>query len=1115
MAVLLRSIQRAALLIILTSIAMLLFSSCGKQPDKIVGNSIVTDSISKTSDLITADTLFKQALYDSAYTYYKKAADDFEKQGKKKELIDVLLKIADLQRLKGDIDTAMSTIDKAEKITDPTKPSEQRMFADVLHKKGLLLNHKGLFDSAISVLNSSLSYKIKLFGERDTSLSLNYNLIGISYFYKGEYDNALINYTKAYEIALKRKNPEDADLAMFLLNIGIINAQKGKYEEAEAAFTRALKINEKLLKPDDPELSMINLNVGRLAALLNKDSEALDYYNKAEDILLRKSEPGHPYFIYVYSNKGQTYVHLADYEKALIFFNKALALANISLEKNHPQILSLNMNIGYVYEKKKDYANALRYYIASMPEDKENPSLVKTLGNMASLYNSMNEKAKADEYYQNALQLALKYLGPDHPETGLLYTRYGYFLLQDPDKNNEIDYFNNALLISKKHYGSKSREVSNNYTHIGNYYYMRNEIMKSLDYYQKAIIAIVSDFNNTDIYSTPNIKDIEADMYLVNALNGKAQALAVLGSKTNLTYSLNTYKLSIKVIDNLRSTYQDEESKLMISEQAKSTFQKTVEVATQLFRVTNDKKHLADAFEYSDKSKSAVLINSMHDIEAQHFGRIPDDILNLEKKLKLNISTFRSFIYDEKQKVVPDINMINSWESRVFEFTVRYDSLTAVLEKNYPDYYNLKYTEPTVSISTIQNALEKDVLLIEYMISDSVLYMFAINKNSFEVFTQPIDSSFYSGIQNIVSATSNNSMFSTTKADYVKYSTSAYHLYNTLVKSIIGRFSEKKLIIIPDGEIGYISFDMLLTEMPDTNKMDYRKLPYLIREKVISYSTSAILQYSGFQKRRRNASKNFLVMAPSYDNLVESGKTAFTDENGEKVYLLPIPGVEKEIKGIKNSMFAKKIRGKAATETRFKEEVGKYNVLHLAMHTLVNNSQPMLSKLVFYQDQDSIEDGMLNTYELFSMDLNAGLAVLSACNTGSGKLLKGEGIMNLARGFIYAGVPGIVMTMWSVDDESSAEIVKKFYEYLEDGKSKDEALRQAKLDILAEGDPLRSHPFYWAAYVNIGDNSPMKFRSAILTYTLYGSVGILILAAFFFLMRKKRNTTTGKIKSTA
>ena len=154
----------------------------------------------------------------------------------------------------------------------------------------------------------------------------------------------------------------------------------------------------------------------------------------------------------------------------------------------------------------------------------------------------------------------------------------------------------------------------------------------------------------------------------------------------------------------------------------------------------------------------------------------------------------------------------------------------------------------------------------------------------------------------------------------------------------------------------------------------------------------------------------------------------------------------------------------------------------------------MLSKLVFYQDKDTIEDGMLNAYELFGMDLNAGLAVLSACNTGTGKLMKGEGMMNLARGFIYAGVPGIVMTMWSVDDQSSAEIVESFYKYLDKGLSKDEALRQAKLDLLAQGDPLKSYPYYWAAYVTIGDYSPMKFVKPIWMTVYFSMLGLLSFA---------------------
>lgn len=1083
-------------------LALPFFTGCTPQSGKKAEDAGMS-SINSSSDIINGDTLLKKSLYDSACFFYMRAADEYQRKGLINNQANVLIKVAECLRLKGDVDSAMTVVLKAESLIDPSLKSDHQVLADILHKKALLLNSKGYFDSVIKVLDSSLRYKIQLVGQTDTSLSMSYNLMGVAYFYKGDYQNAQKYYQLAYDLALKRKLPEDADLAMYIQNIAIIHAQQGDYEKAEQAFTTSLSINEKFRKEDDPELSMINLNVGRLKALLNKDTEALIYYNKAENILLKKAEANHPYFTYVYSNKGQTYVHMADYEKALVYFNKALALAKSTLDAKHPQILSLYMNIGYVYEKKKDYNNALKYYLASIPDDTNNPSLIKTYSNLASLYNSLNNPIKADEYYRKALTLGESSMESNHPELGLLYTRYGYFLLADPVKNGEIDYFNKALRISRQHYGEKSREVSNNYTHIGNYYYMLGDLDKALEFYQKAIIAISNNFNDRNIFSNPDPSNNEADRYLVNALNGKGQALADRGNRKDLIESLKTYKLSVRVLDNLRSTYQDEESKLLISDEAKTTFQQTVAIAAKLYSITAQPKYLSEAFSYADKSKSAVLINSIHDVEAQHFSKVPTDILKLEKELKLKISTFRRFIFEEQQKADPNETLISNWESRVFEFSVRYDSLVGILENNYPEYYSIKFTEPTVSIEAIQKSMDSDRVLIEYMLSDTLLYIFAIDKNSFEIFSKTIDSAFYHNIQTLVSATASNSMFSSTDRDYVNYSKAAYGLYEKLLKPIEVKFKEEKLIIIPDGEIGYISFDMLLTSLPDTTFMDYRKLPYLIREKTVSYSTSAILQYSGFRKREKKASKNLLVMAPSYENLVKTSRVSFPDENGNPVYLLPIPGVEKELAGIKNSILAKKIKGENATEERFKKEVGKYNVLHLAMHTLINNKEPMLSKLVFYQDNDSTEDGFLNTYELFSMDLNAGLAVLSACNTGTGKLLKGEGIMNLARGFIFAGVPGIVMTMWSVDDQSGADIVSKFYKYLEDGMPKDEALRQAKLDFLAQGDPLRSHPFYWAAYVNIGDNSPMKFRSAILTYSTYAILVIILVIGGYFVYKRR------------
>lgn len=1085
-------------------LTIIIVIACDPQTDKVVQRDSRNLNRSSLTDLQKGDSFFKKSLYDSAYLYYKLAAGRFEKTGKTDDLTALLLKITDVHRFNGNQAEAFSSIVKAESLLDTTNPKDLFRLAEIQHKRALLLLDKGEFDSAINVINKGIRTKIRLKGVADTSLAMNYNGLGTAYFYKNDFNNALKYYNLAYNIALKRKEPEDADLAMFVQNIGIMNATMGDYEAAESSFIKSLSINEKLLDKDDPELAMINLNVGRLKALLNKDADALALYNKAEKIISANAQPDHPYYVYVYINKGQTYIHIADYEKALLYFNRALALAKKTFDLKHPQVLSINMNIGYVYEKKNEYSNALRYYLASLSAE-DNPSVVKTYTNLASLYNKLEDKEKADHYYKKALALSEKYFGNDHPETGLLYTKYGYFLLLNDLNGNKLSFFNKALEISRKLYGEKSRETSNNYTHIGNYFYVNDNLASALEYYQKALIALIPNFESTDIYTNPEFSLLDADRYLVNTLNGKADALAEMGTLKSTEYSLETLILSLKVIDKLRTTYQDEDSKLLVSEDAKATFQKTVKIATRLYQKTNDKKYLEEAFTYSDKSKSAVLINSIRDIEAQQFGNIPDHILKLEKDLRLNVSNFKRFIYEEQQKASPDNGKISAWETKLFQYSVRNDSLTEILEKQYPEYYTLKYSEPSIDIKTVQNSLENDRLLVEYMIGDSSLYIFAINNKSFEIFVQAIDSGFYKDIQNIVLSTNNSSIFSASEEDFIKYATSAYKLYNTLITPFRSKFTEKKIIIIPDAEIGYISFDMLLTSMPDLEAMDYRELAYLIRENVISYSTSALLQFSNFRNRERKPTRNFLAMAPSYENLTDTKKNFFMDENNNKVYLLPIPGVEKEMQGIPNNLFARKIKDKEATEERFKQEVGKYNVLHLAMHTLVNNNEPMLSKLVFYQDSDTIEDGMLNTYELFSIELNAGLAVLSACNTGSGKLLKGEGIMSLARGFIFAGVPGIVMTMWSVDDESSANIVIRFYDYLEDGMPKDEALRQAKLDLLAEGDPLKSHPYYWAAYVNIGDNSPMKFRNTLLYYSVIGGVAMFLPLLFFVYKRRKKH----------
>ncbi|MEZ5195459.1 MAG: CHAT domain-containing protein [Bacteroidales bacterium] len=255
---------------------------------------------------------------------------------------------------------------------------------------------------------------------------------------------------------------------------------------------------------------------------------------------------------------------------------------------------------------------------------------------------------------------------------------------------------------------------------------------------------------------------------------------------------------------------------------------------------------------------------------------------------------------------------------------------------------------------------------------------------------------------------------------------------------------------------------------------------------------------NSFEKEGRKANKKLIAFAPS-----------FTKENKELIAELSergneyasLKGAEQEVKSIIQLMSGQLYTDSLATERNFKEHAANFKILHVATHGILNDHDPMSSRLVFYQDNDTVEDGNLYAYEIYNMQLNADLAVLSACNTGSGKLQEGEGIMNLARGFLYAGVPGIVMSLWSVNDLSSAEIMKGFYSYLKSGLSKSEALQKAKKDYIVNVDNLTANPYYWAGFVIIGNQHEISFKpNTSLSIVFLSS---LVVAVIVILGRKR------------
>jgi len=260
--------------------------------------------------------------------------------------------------------------------------------------------------------------------------------------------------------------------------------------------------------------------------------------------------------------------------------------------------------------------------------------------------------------------------------------------------------------------------------------------------------------------------------------------------------------------------------------------------------------------------------------------------------------------------------------------------------------------------------------------------------------------------------------------------------------------------------------------------MDYRALDYLLKDYALNYAYSATLWVNNSRKTQRNYTFEYGGFAPEYtSNAISSVNTS----GG----LFDLPAARDEVVSISNLVGGKAFLESDATKEKFLEDASQFRILHLAMHGLVEEEEPDhletrhvlslsgASQLVFAPVGNGPDNYLLTMPEIYNLRLNADLVVLSACNTGYGKVVKGEGVMSLSRPFIYAGSPSLVLSLWQVPDNGTKRLMYSFFEELLKGKNKDEALRQAKLTYLEDNPKSASHPIYWAGFITTGNNAAL------------------------------------------
>ena len=313
------------------------------------------------------------------------------------------------------------------------------------------------------------------------------------------------------------------------------------------------------------------------------------------------------------------------------------------------------------------------------------------------------------------------------------------------------------------------------------------------------------------------------------------------------------------------------------------------------------------------------------------------------------------------------------------------------------------------------------------------------------------------------------------RSSFNQYTAIGNRLYRIIIEPVRKYLISNKLLISPDNILSYIPFEAFPVQKVSDESVLFSDVPYLMKDFSVSYTYSATLLAESLEEELQS-DEQVIAFAPVYTGSINVDSLLQSRQAGIST-LHDLPFARMEAEYVTDITNGKLYINNGAKESVFKSEAAKYDIIHLAMHTILNDQDPMHSKMLFYQGNDSTEDGNLNTYEVYGVPLKAKMVILSSCNTGTGILHSGEGILSLARGFIYSGSQSVVMSMWEIEDRSGAEIVKSYYRYLKRGATKSNALRKARISYLKNSDMLRSHPYFWSSLVIYGNNDPLYYSS--------------------------------------
>jgi CHAT domain-containing protein/Flp pilus assembly protein TadD len=983
-----------------------------------------------------------------ALNYYNQSLTLWRQLPDKREEATILGNIGKVYKDLGDKQQALNYYNQS--LTLWRQLRDKAWEATVLNNIGSVYNDLGDNQQALNYYNQSLTLTRQVGDKKQEAITL--NNIGAVYDNLGDKQQALNYYNQA--LPLRRLVGDKAGEATTLGNIGKVYDNLGEKQKALNYYNQSLTLWREV-GDKKGEAGVLN-NISALYSDLSENKQALNYLNQALTLWRQVSDKaGEASTLNII---GKVYNDLGEKQKALNYLNQALPLMQQVSDKAG-EASTLN-NIGYIYDSLGEKQQALNYFNQSLLLSKQVGNKAQeaaTLNNIGAVYWSSGEKQQALNYYNQSLTL-WREVGNKAGEASTL-SNIGAVYNDLGDKQQALNYHNQSLPLTRQ-VGDKVQEATT-LNNIGAVYDNLGEKQKALNYYNQSL---------------PLSRQVEDKTGEANTLSNIAKVERDTG---NLQASLTQIEAAIKIIEDLRTKVVDQKLRTSYFASQQAIYKFYIDLLMQLHKKDPSKGYNAQALHISERARARSLLELLTEANVDIRQGVDPKLVEQERSLQqqLNAAEFQRVKLVQGQYTNKQLDNI---KKQIESFDSQLDDVQAQIRVKSPEYATLtqgnKFDKLVLTVPQIQQqVLDDNTLLLEYSLGEKRSFLWLVSKTSISSYELPKGADIEA-----VAKAFNKELLD--KKDSAGIPEVGMKLSQMILAPVASQLKQKRLLIVGDGALQTIPFTVLPIPQGNQNSAVNSKgnspTPLLVQNEILTLpSASSIAVLRNKFKGRPLAPKTIAVFADpvfsSEPRNDESRGSGLDNQIDECLNLGSLKYTEKEAEDIlyfepnPTKKFSA-LRFDASVNTVVKSDLSQYQIVHFATHGCVSEKNPQLTKLVlsrFDKKGDNI-DGSLNLNKIYNLNLPVELVTLSACKTGLGQNVQGEGLVGLTRGFMYAGAKRVVVSLWSVNDSSTATLMKNFYEKMLKGKQNPvAAMREAQKEMWKSGKA----PYYWAAFTVQGE----------------------------------------------